>query len=92
MLVDLARHAKKRTVILAIEKIRIHTVQNSNANNRGYEKILHIRLPLEPSECHHKTCQHTTQLGLSALLIRQHRVSKQPLSCRPQHQRNVHDR
>jgi hypothetical protein len=38
---------------LAIEKIRIHTVQNSNANNRGYEKILHIRLPLEPSECHH---------------------------------------
>jgi len=53
MLVDLARHAKKRTVILAIEKIRIHTVQNSNANNRGYEKILHIRLPLEPSECHH---------------------------------------
>jgi hypothetical protein len=52
MLVELARHVKKRTVILAIKKIRIRTVRNSNANNRGYEKILHIRLPSEPNECH----------------------------------------
>jgi hypothetical protein len=51
MPVELAGHAEKRTVILAIEKIRIRTVRNSNANNRGYEKILHIRIPLEPSEC-----------------------------------------
>jgi hypothetical protein len=30
MPVDLARHAETRIVILAIEKIRIHTVRNNN--------------------------------------------------------------
>lgn len=81
MLVDLARHTNKRTVIFAIEKIRIRAVRNSNANNRSHEKILHFRLPLEPSECHHNELSvYTTEPALTALLIREHRVSKQPFS------------
>ena len=63
MLVNLSRHAKKCSVILAIEKIKIRTVGNSNANNPGYEKILHIRLRLEPSHCFHNALSVCHRIG-----------------------------
>ena len=63
MLVNFSRHAKKCSVILAIEKIKIRAVGNSNANNPDYEKILHIRLRLEPSHCFHNALSVCHRIG-----------------------------
>lgn len=77
MLIDLGHHAKKRTVILAIEPISIHTVCNGNANNRSDQKVLHIRLrpanaviflPVAVFQGDKSECQYTAESGLSVLL------------------------
>ena len=63
MLIDLARHAKKRAVILAIEKISIDSVRNGDPNKHGDEKILHMR---PRGECNHSKFNHITELRLLA--------------------------